>query len=276
MTFKLLTHGSFLVVHLYGSSELCGFCESRNFNGYDSFATHLYWTGLGGEVCFAHRGADRRVWKKSGGRPDRPKVFLGAHRRTVCREASASEFESALNKCNSGSSSFVDVLIPRIMASRILFCPSVLDMAFPLLFVGVKRFRGAEVLLQPRFQLSGRNIFTVGATMLQVRLKFFFGLAFSQRIPRHQRNMKCAVNTRKNSCAGVVLSSGKMFPEVGECMVKKLTAPSAAKIKAVAPPDGEIITVGPKTLPLRGSVFSADLLFIVDAWTPASRRICSS
>ena len=47
-----------------------------------------------------------------------------------------------------------------------------------------------------------------------------------------------------------------MVPEVFERMTKELTAsaPSAMKIKVVAPPDDIILTVGAKTLPLRGSV----------------------
>ena len=49
--------------------------------------------------------------------------------------------------------------------------------------------------------------------------------------------------------------------EVCERMTKELTAsaPSAMMIKVVAPPDNIILTVGAKTLPLRGSVVPSNV-----------------
>ena len=57
--------------------------------------------------------------------------------------------------------------------------------------------------------------------------------------------------------ANDVLSSGTYTPqEVSErmTMVLMASAPSPMKIMVVTPPDGEIFTIGAKTLPLRGSV----------------------
>ena len=72
--------------------------------------------------------------------------------------------------------------------------------------------------------------------------------------------MECDVYVFKHLYDDTVLSSGKnKFQEAFERMAKKLTAsaPSALKIKVVAPPDG--ISSWRHTLPSRGSVVSAKL-----------------
>ena len=82
--------------------------------------------------------------------------------------------------------------------------------------VGVKRVRHTEMLVS-MFSASGIHV-----------------------------DMECDVHIRKNLCVNVVLSNGtnvNMFQEVLERMTKVLTA---MKIKVVAPPDGNIFTVGAK------------------------------
>ena len=72
-----------------------------------------------------------------------------------------------------------------------------------------------------------------------------------------QSNMQSDFYVRKNLCVNVVLSSGtNVILEVFGRTTKELTAsaPSAMKTKVVVPPDDISITVGAKTLPLRGTV----------------------
>ena len=139
----LLTRYS-IDVHFYGSSELCCF-RDVHFTALQNFAAFVNpeISTVTLVLRFAYLG--QASWKstfcapftqeKSGGRPDHSQVFLGAYHRTDRREASCPHnleeiVELLLNKCNSGSSSFVDVL-HGLWRLRILLCPSVLDWAFP-------------------------------------------------------------------------------------------------------------------------------------------------
>lgn len=88
-----------------------------------------------------------------------------------------------------------------------------------LITIGSERFRCAEALFQPR--LLGKE--AEGAHM-----------AVYNTITR------CDVDIRKDLYANVVLSGGTtMFPGISERLAKELTAlaPTAAKVKVVAPPE---------------------------------------
>ena len=77
-----------------------------------------------------------------------------------------------------------------------------------------------------------------------------------------QSNNECDVYIRKNLYVNVVLSRGMNgVQEVFERMTKELaaSAPSAMKIKVVAPTNKIILTVGAKTLPLCGSFLPAEV-----------------
>jgi actin beta/gamma 1 len=88
-----------------------------------------------------------------------------------------------------------------------------------VIVIGNERFRCPEVLFQPSFigkEASGIHDCTF------------------------QTIMKCDVDIRKDLYANIVLSGGTtMYPGIGERMTKELTAlaPSAMKIKVVAPPE---------------------------------------
>jgi actin beta/gamma 1 len=85
--------------------------------------------------------------------------------------------------------------------------------------IGNERFRCAEVLFQPAF--IGKEAAGIHDTMFQTI-------------------MKCDVDIRKDLYSNIVLSGGTtMFPGIAERLTKELTnlAPSAMKIKVVAPPE---------------------------------------
>jgi actin beta/gamma 1 len=85
--------------------------------------------------------------------------------------------------------------------------------------IGNERFRCPEVLFQPAF--IGKEAAGIHDTMFQTI-------------------MKCDVDIRKDLYSNIVLSGGTtMFPGIAERLTKELTnlAPSAMKIKVVAPPE---------------------------------------
>jgi len=88
-----------------------------------------------------------------------------------------------------------------------------------IITIGNERFRCAEVLFQPSF--IGKEAAGIHDTMFQTI-------------------MKCDVDIRKDLYANIVLSGGTtMFNGVAERLTKEVTtlAPSAMKIKVVAPPE---------------------------------------
>ena len=85
--------------------------------------------------------------------------------------------------------------------------------------IGNERFRTSEVLFQPSF--IGKEASGIHDTMFQTI-------------------MKCDVDIRKDLYANIVLSGGTtMFNGIAERLTKEVTslAPSAMKIKVVAPPE---------------------------------------
>jgi len=88
-----------------------------------------------------------------------------------------------------------------------------------IITIGNERFRCAEVLFQPSF--IGKEAAGIHDTMFQTI-------------------MKCDVDIRKDLYANIVLSGGTtMFNGIAERLTKEVTslAPSAMKIKVVAPPE---------------------------------------
>ena len=88
-----------------------------------------------------------------------------------------------------------------------------------IITIGNERFRTPEVLFQPSF--IGKEASGIHDTMFQTI-------------------MKCDVDIRKDLYANIVLSGGTtMFNGIAERLTKEVTslAPSAMKIKVVAPPE---------------------------------------
>ena len=107
---------------------------------------------------------------------------------------------------------------PSVCAALLLLTPPT-HRTRPAQTIGNERFRCAEVLFQPSF--IGKEASGIHDTMFQTI-------------------MKCDVDIRKDLYANIVLSGGTtMFNGVAERLTKEVTtlAPSAMKIKVVAPPE---------------------------------------
>ncbi|RLN94914.1 hypothetical protein BBJ28_00016716, partial [Nothophytophthora sp. Chile5] len=102
--------------------------------------------------------------------------------------------------------------------------PSGLEKSYELpdgnvIVIGNERFLTPEVLFQP--SLLGKDVPGIQDCM-------------------YQAIMKCDVDIRKDLYRNIVLSGGNtLYPGIGERMTKELTAlaPSAMKVKVVAPPE---------------------------------------